>query len=174
MATTNSVEKQKSTRHTLSILVKYNLNVLSRIIGIFSGRGFEVDSISFGAGQDSGQALITITTHGDEHIVEQITKQLHKIIEVLKVTDLTYKQFAERELALVKVAATSSSRSEVMQIAQVFQAKIIDISPEKLSLEVTGNNDKVNAFIAMLRPFGISEIARTGSVALKREYNGSL
>ncbi|MFW6157213.1 MAG: acetolactate synthase small subunit [Balneolaceae bacterium] len=170
----NGIKSKKATKHTLSILVKYNLNALSRIIGIFSGRGFEIDSISFGAGQESGQALITITTSGDEQIIEQITKQLHKIIDVLKVTDLTYEQFAERELALIKVAATSSNRSEVMQIAQVFQAKIIDISPEKLSLEVTGNRDKVNACISMVRPFGISEIARTGSVALRREYNGSL
>jgi len=169
----NGVETTQK-KHTLSVLVSYNLNALSRIIGIFSGKGFEIDSISFGSGEESGLARITITTHGDEQIIEQITKQLNKIIDVVKVTDLTYDYFVERELALVKVAATASSRSEVMQVAQVFRAKVIDISPDKLAIEVTGNRDKVDAFIGMMRPFGISEIARTGSVALKREYNGSV
>lgn len=169
----NGVETA-SKKHTLSVLVSYNLNALARIIGIFSGKGFEIDSISFGSGEESGLARITITTHGDEQIIEQITKQLNKIIDVVKVTDLTYEYFVERELALVKVAATASSRSEVMQVAQVFRAKVIDISPEKLAIEVTGNRDKVDAFIGMMRPFGISEIARTGSVALKREYNGAV
>lgn len=166
--------KKEDQKHTLSMVVSYNLNALSRIIGIFSGKGFEIDSISFGSGEESGLARITITTQGDSKIIEQITKQLNKIIDVVKVTDLTYEYFVERELALVKVAATASSRSEVMQIAQVFRAKVIDISPEKLSLEATGNRDKIDAFIGMLRPFGISEVARTGSVALKREYNGSV
>lgn len=174
MTTTGNGVQTSTKKHTLSVLVSYNLNALARIIGIFSGKGFEIDSISFGSGEESGLARITITTHGDEQIIEQITKQLNKIIDVVKVTDLTYEYFVERELALVKVAATASSRSEVMQVAQVFRAKVIDISPDKLAIEVTGNRDKVDAFIGMLRPFGISEIARTGSVALKREYNGAV
>ncbi|MDX1617596.1 MAG: acetolactate synthase small subunit [Balneolaceae bacterium] len=174
MTTTQNGVETTTKKHTLSVLVSYNLNALSRIIGIFSGKGFEIDSISFGSGEESGLARITITTHGDEQIIEQITKQLNKIIDVVKVTDLTYDYFVERELALVKVAATASSRSEVMQVAQVFRAKVIDISPDKLAIEVTGNRDKVDAFIGMMRPFGISEIARTGSVALKREYNGAV
>lgn len=174
MNTQNNGTIATARKHTLSVLVSYNLNALCRILGIFSGKGFEIDSISFGSGEESGLARITITTHGDEQIIEQITKQLNKVIDVVKVTDLTFDDFVERELALVKVAATSSNRSEVMQVAQVFRAKVIDISPEKLAIEVTGNGDKVDAFIGMMRPFGISEVARTGSVALKREYSGNV
>lgn len=171
MATTTTKKEKQS--HTLSVVVNHNLNAFSRVIGVFSGRGFEVDSVSFGTSTKNGHARITITTHGDDQVIEQITKQLHKIVDVVKVNDLTYEYFVDRELALVKVAATTSSRSEVMQIAQVFQAKVIDISPEKISMEVTGTRDKIDAFLSMLRPFGIAEVARTGSVALKREFNGS-
>jgi len=169
-------EDQQETmqKHTISVLVGHNLNALSRIIGIFSGKNFEIDSISFGSSKESDLARITITTHGSKQLIEQITKQLNKIIDVVKVNDLTYEDFVERELALVKVTATRSSRSEIMQIAQVFRAKVIDISPEKLAIEVTGNRDKCNALIGMLAPFGIDEIARTGSVALKREFDGSV
>ncbi|NGP87209.1 acetolactate synthase small subunit [Fodinibius halophilus] len=173
----STAQKQVQTdeqKHTLSVVVSYNLNALSRIIGIFSSKGFEIDSISFGSGKESGLARITITTHGDEQIIEQITKQLHKIIDVVTVADLTYESFVERELALVKVKASNSARSEIMQITQVFRAKVIDISPGKLAIEITGNRDKIDAFIGMVRPFGIIELARTGSVALKREFNGSV
>jgi len=161
-------------RHTISVVVAQNLNALARIIGIFSGRGFEIDSISFGTGGDPDKARVTITTVGDQHIVEQITKQLHKVIDVIKVTDLTFEPFVERELAIIKVNTNTrpNDRSEIMQIAQVFRAKIIDISQKKISMEVTGNKDKIDAAIGMMRPFGIAEIARTGSVALKREYQG--
>lgn len=171
MATTTQNTIQS---HTLSVVVNHNLNAFSRVIDVFSGRGFEVDSVSFGTSTQDGLARITITTKGDDQVIEQITKQLHKIVDVVKVNDLTYEYFVDRELALIKIAATSSNRSEVMQISQVFQAKVIDISPEKISMEVTGNRDKIDAFISMLRPFGIAEVARTGSVALKREYNGSV
>ncbi len=166
-------EQNSSPKHTISVLVEHNFNALSRIVGLFSGRGFEIDSISFGHGQEPGLARITITTRGDEQIIEQITKQLHKIIDVHKVTDLTYEPLVERELALIKVYAPPSARSEIMQIVNVFRAKIIDISPEKLTIEITGNQDKVNASMGMLRQFGIVEIARTGSVALRREFQGS-
>lgn len=155
------------------MLANHNLNALCRIVGIFSGRGFDIDSISFGTGEQPGLARITLTTHGDEHIVEQITKQLHKVIDVVKVKDLTFESYIERELAIIKVTATPSSRSEIMQITQVFRAKIIDLSPDYLSVEVTGNKDKIDAALEMLRPFGIKEVARTGSVALKREFNGT-
>lgn len=175
MTNDTSVKKEKKApRHTLSVLVNHNLNAISRIIGIFSGKGFEIDSMSYGTEEESGKARITITTRGDETIIEQITKQLHKIVDVLKVNDLTYDQFVDRELALVKVSASSSERSEIMQLAQVFRAKIIDISTEKMGVEVTGNQDKIDALIGMLRPYGISEIARTGTVALRREYSGKV
>ena len=174
MTITNNQLKRTANKHTLSVLVYHNMNTFSRIIGIFSGQGYEIDSLSFGTEKEAGQAQITITTHGDEQIIEQITKQLHNIVDVKKVTDLTYEHFVDRELALVKVAANVNHRSEVMQIAQVFHAKVIDISPDKLSIQVTGNSDKIDAFIGMVRPFGVAEVARTGSVAVKREYNGSI
>ncbi|MEL7833855.1 acetolactate synthase small subunit [Fodinibius sp. Rm-B-1B1-1] len=174
MSSTQNGTATNQTKHTLSVVVKYNLNALSRIIGIFSSKGFEIDSISFGSGKETGLARITITTHGDEQIIEQITKQLHKIIDVVTVSDLTHQSFVEREMALVKVKAQRSARSEIMQITDIFRAKIIDISPDNLAIEITGNRDKVNAFIGMVRPFGIIELARTGTVALKREFEGSV
>ena len=173
MKVTNQMIRTEN-QHTLSVVVYHNMNTFSRIIGIFSGQGYEIDSLSFGTEKKAGQAQITITTHGDEQVIEQITKQLHKVVDVIKVTDLTYKKFVDRELALIKVCADSKCRSEVMQVAQVFNAKVIDISPDKLSIEVTGNSDKIDAFIGMVHPFGVAEVARTGTVAVKREYNGSI
>lgn len=164
--------EKESRKHTISVLMSNSFNSLSRIVGLFSGRGFDIDSISFGTGQEPGLARVTITTHGDEQIIEQIAKQLHKIVDVLKVHDLTYEAYVERELALVKVNATKSTRSEIMQLVNVFRAKIIDISKDSLTVEVTGSEDKVNAAMGMLRQFGIIEVARTGTVALKREWQG--
>ena len=165
-------ENEKMTKHTISVLVDHNLNALSRIIGMFNGRGFDIDSISFGEGHQPGLARITITTRGDEKIVEQITKQLHNVIDVVKVKDLTFEPFVERELALIKVSAPINRRSEILQVVDIFRAKIIDISPDKLTIEVTGKSEKITAVLGMLRQFGIIEVARTGSVALKREFNG--
>lgn len=156
--------------HTLSVLVSHNLNSFSRIIGIFSGKGFEIDSISLGPEADPGLARITLTTRGDEKIIEQIVKHLHNVVDVLKVTNLTHKKSIARELALIKVSTTSNSRSEIMLVSQAFRAKVVDISSDKLSLEVTGNSDKIDAFIEVLRPYGISAVARTGSVAISREF----
>ena len=158
-------------KHTISVSVQHSFNALSRIVGLFSGRGYKIDSISFGDGEEPGMARVTITSSGDDQIIEQITKQLHKIIDVHKVVDLTYMPF-ERDLALIKVTATQTNRSEIMQICGVFRGKIIDITPKTLTIEVTGKKDKVDAAISMLKPFGIKEVARTGSVALKREFKG--
>lgn len=159
-------------KHTLSVLLKHNLNSFSRIIQIFSGKGFEIDSITFASEADPGMARITVTTYGDEKTVEQITKHMHNVIDVVKVTDLTHKKFIERELALIKVSSSKSGRTEIMLIAQAFNAKVIDLSQDKLSLEVSGNRDKIDALIEVLRPFGIASVARTGSVAMKREFKG--
>jgi len=159
-------------KHTLSVLLKHNLNSFSRIIQIFSGKGFEIDSITFASEADPGMARITVTTYGDEKTVEQITKHMHNVIDVLKVTDLTHKKFIERELALIKVSSSKAGRTEIMLIAQAFNAKVIDLSQDKLSLEVSGNRDKIDALIEVLRPFGIASVARTGSVAMKREFKG--
>ncbi|MFQ5676923.1 MAG: acetolactate synthase small subunit [bacterium] len=159
-------------KHTISVYFQNNFNALSRIVGLFSGRGFNVDSISFGESREPEMAHMTITTKGDERIIEQINNQLDKIIDVVKVEDLTYSPFVERELALIKVNSTPASRSQIVELANVFRAKIIDISPGTLTIEVTGKKDKVNAAIGMLRRFGLEEVARTGAVALKREFAG--
>ncbi len=159
-------------KHTISVYFQNNFNALSRIIGLFSGRGFNIDSVSFGEAKEPGMARMTITTEGDEQIIGQINTQLGKIVDVVKVTDLTYEPFVERELALVKITSTPETRSDIIEVVNVFRAKIIDISPKSLTIEVTGKRDKVNAAIGMLRPFGLLEVARTGSVALEREFKG--
>lgn len=160
-------------RHTLSVIFENSLNAIPRIVGLFSGRGYNITSISFGEGENPGMTRATITTQGDEQIIEQIAKQLHKLIDVVKVTDLTYEPFVERELALIKVQSTTATRAEIMQITDIFRGKIIDISPKTLTVEVTGKEDKIDAAISLLSPFGVREIARTGSVALKREFSGN-
>jgi len=144
-----------------------------RIAGLFSGRGFNIDSISVGSAEEPGLSRMTIVTHGDDKVIEQITKQLNKVVEVIKVIDLTGVSNVHRELALIKVHAPAEQRSEVLQIAGVFRANIVDISPKTVTIEATGSEDKVDAIISMLRPFGLKEIARTGRVALKREFQGA-
>ena len=160
-------------KHTLSVQFQNRINAIPRMAGLFSGRGYNIESISFGHGEEPGISRATITTEGDEQIIEQIAKQLHKLVDVLKVVDLTYESFVERELALIKVHSTQSTRSEIMQVANIFRAKIIDISPKTLTIEITGKEDKVNAAIGMLRQYGIREVARTGIAALKREFQGN-
>lgn len=158
-------------RHTLSVLFENKFNAIPRIVGLFSGRGYNINSISFGQGEDPETTRATITTYGDEKVVEQIAKQLNKLVDVIKVTNLTQTSFVERELALVKVQATTATRTEIMQVTDIFRGTIIDVSAKSLTIEITGKEDKINAAIGMLEPFGIREISRTGSVALKREYN---
>lgn len=157
-------------KHTLSLLVENNPGTLSRIAGQLNGRGFNIDSIAVGHAEESGTTRITLVTHGDDTIIEQITKQLNKIVDVIKVTDLTETNFVNRELALIKIQVLPDQRLEIMQIADVFRGKIVDISPRSLTIEVTGIEDKIDALVSLLRPFGIKEVARTGPVALKREY----
>jgi len=159
-------------KHTISLLVENSLGCLVRIAGLFSGRGFNIDSISVGQAAEKDLSRMTIVTQGDEEIVEQIIKQLNKVVEVIKVTDLTNVSHVNRELALIKVSATPEQRSEVIQIVDVFRGKIVDISPKTLTIEATGSEDKVNAIISMLRPFGLREVARTGRVAQRRELQG--
>ncbi len=161
-------------KHTLSVLFENKFNAIPRMVGMFSGRGYNINSISFGQGEEPGLTRATITTEGDEQIIEQIAKQLNRIVDVIKVIDLTYESFVERELALIKVNSTPATRSEIMQVADIFRAKIIDLSPKTLTIEVTGNEDKIDAIIGMLQEFGVREIARTGGVALKREFTGNV
>ena len=161
-------------KHTISILVENKFGALNRIVGLFSARGYNIDSISVGTSEDDSVARVTIVSKGDDDIIEQIIKQLNKLVDVTKVVDLTYDSFVERELVLVKVSANRTTRPELMQISEIFRSKIIDISPRSITVEATGSEQKVDALIKMLSPFGIKEIARTGRVALKREFEGAV
>ena len=137
---------------------------------MFSAKGYNIDSLTVGPTEDPDVSRMTIVTRADDQIMEQITKQLNKLIDVVKVIDLTFESFVERELALVKVSSTTTTRPEVLQIAEIFRAKVVDVSPRTLTLEATGSQQKVDAIVNMLKPFGIKEVARTGRVAMKREY----
>ena len=159
-------------KHTISLLVENKFGAFNRISGLFAAKGYNIDSLSVGPTEDDSVSRMTIVTRGDDGIMEQITKQLNKLINTLKVTDLTYENFVERDLALIKVQATPETRSEIMQVAEIFRAKIIDISPKTVTIEAVGSQNKIEAIIKMLKPFVIKEMARTGRVALKREFQG--
>ncbi|HCO12148.1 MAG TPA: acetolactate synthase small subunit [Desulfonauticus sp.] len=155
-------------RHVLSVLVENEPGVLSRVAGLFSGRGFNIESLNVGPTLEPDISLMTITTRGDEQIVEQIVKQLRKLITVIKVVDLTYEQAVEREMVLIKVNAEDEKRAEVLRIADIFRCKVVDVSPSDLTLEITGDQNKIKAIINLLQRFGIKEFARSGTVALRR------
>ena len=156
-------------RHTIAVLVENQFGVLARISGLFSGRGFNIDSLSVGETDDPSISRITLVVKGDETILEQIMKQLHRLVDVIKVSDLTQDEFIERELALIKVDADSNTRSEIIQIADVFRGKVLDVAPSSLTIEVTGTEEKVNGMISLLRDFRIREVVRSGKIAISRE-----
>ncbi len=160
--------------HTISVLVENRFGAFNRVAGMFAAKGYNIDSLSVGPTEEEDISRMTIVTRGDDQIIEQITKQLNKLIDTIKVVDLTFDSFVERELVLVKVQSTQSTRAEIIQIAEIFRAKVVDISPKSLTLESTGGQQKVDAIIKMLKPFGIKELARTGRVALKREFQGQV
>jgi acetolactate synthase-1/3 small subunit len=155
-------------RHTISVLVENKFGVLARVAGLFSGRGYNIDSLNVGETEDPSISRMTIVARGDDRIIEQITKQLNKLIDVIKVTDLTSEEHVERELVLIKVSAPSKVRSEIIQLADIFRSSIVDVSLESLVISAIGAEDKVNALIEMLEPYGIREIARSGKVAISR------
>ncbi|WP_291322453.1 acetolactate synthase small subunit [Desulfonatronospira sp.] len=155
-------------RHVLSVLVENEPGVLSRVAGLFSGRGFNIDTLNVGPTLEKGVSLMTISTHGDEQIIEQIIKQLRKLITVIKVVDLSGTKAVEREMVLIKVHATDSSRAEILRIVDIFRCKVVDVSIDELTMEVTGDQGKIVAIVNMLQRFGIKEFARTGTVAMKR------
>jgi acetolactate synthase-1/3 small subunit len=163
---------QSAHKHTISVLLENKFGALNRVAGMFSAKGYNLESITVGPTEDITVSRMTLVTRGDDAIIEQIIKQLNKLIDTLKVVDLTYDSFMERELALIKVGTTTANRSEIMQIVEIFQGKIIDISHKTVTVEATGSGQKVDAIIKMLKPFHIKEIARTGRVALKREFVG--
>lgn len=155
-------------KHVLACIVENRSGVLSRVAGMFSRRGFNIDSISVGVTEDPRYSRMTITVTGDKDELEQVSKQLHKLIDVIKVSDLTEDDMVERELVLVKVSADSENRTEILQIVDIFRARIIDVSERSLIVEATGDSGKIDAMVNMLRPFGIKELVRTGRVALAR------
>ncbi len=156
-------------RHIISVLVENKFGVLSRVSGLFSGRGYNIESISVGPTLDSKTAQMTIVTVGDDQIIEQITKQLNKLIDVIKVADLTEFDHVEREMALIKVSPRPEARAEALRLADIFRAVIVDSSPKTYTIQVTGDEKKIEAIIELLRPLGIKEIVRTGKVAIARE-----
>lgn len=156
-------------KQTISVLVEDEAGVLTRIAGLFARRGFNIESLAVGPAEQVGVSRITMVVPGDEQVVEQLIKQLYKLISVLKVQDISQQPCVERELMLIKVNATASNRAEVIELAQIFRARIVDLSEEALTIEVVGDPGKIVAIIQMLNKFGIREIARTGKIALIRE-----
>ena len=156
-------------KYTLAVLVENESGVLSRISGLFSRRGFNIESLAVGPAEQIGISRITIVLSGDTRTIEQMTKQLYKLINILKVQDITNIPCVERELMLLKVHTTKSTQTEILEIAQVFRAKIVDLANESLTLEVTGDPGKMVAIEQLLLKFGINEIARTGKIALARD-----
>jgi acetolactate synthase-1/3 small subunit len=156
-------------KHLLSILVDNEPGVLSRITGLFSGRGYNIESLSVAETVDPGISRITMVTKGSPMIIEQIQKQLNKLINVLKVIDLTGTQYVQREMALVKVNARADHRAEILRITDIFRGQVVDVGMEHFTLKIEGDAEKIEAVLNLLKPFGIREIARTGCVALPRE-----
>ena len=155
-------------RHTISILVENKFGVLTRVAGLFSGRGYNIDSLNVAPTQDPTASRMTIVTRGDDATLEQIIKQLNKLPDALEVTDFREDEFVDRELVLVKVGVDSKTRADVMQITDIFRAKIVDVQPSNLTVEITGTEDKVNKFLELMKPYGVKELTRTGKVALGR------
>ncbi|MEM1367189.1 MAG: acetolactate synthase small subunit [Cyanobacteria bacterium P01_H01_bin.15] len=156
-------------KHTLSVLVEDEAGVLTRIAGLFARRGYNIESLAVGPAEQDGVSRITMVVPGDDQTIEQLTKQLNKLIHVLDIIDVTHRPCVERELMLIKVNANAGNRAEAIQVAQVFRARIVDISEDTITVEVVGDPGKMVAFINMLQKFGVNEVARTGKIALTRE-----
>ena len=159
-------------KHTLSILVENKPGVLTRVAGLFARRGFNIESLAVGLSEDPKLSRITIVIDGDEHPVDQVTKQLHKLINVLKIRDLDPGNAVSAELLLVRVAGEGDKRDEVLQIAEIFKAKIVDVDRRSLTLRVVGANDKLEALLELLQPLGVLEVVRTGTIAMGRGRGG--
>ena len=164
----NGISEEK---HCLSLMVENRPGVLSRIVGLFSGRGFNIESLCVAETVEANVSRITLVTRGDMMIIEQIKKQLNKLINVIKVIDLTNRNFVQRDMALVKVRARPENRAEILRMVDIFRGKVVDVGTEFFTVEVTGDLGKVKAFLKLLKPMGIKEIARTGTIALAREDN---
>lgn len=155
-------------RHTISILVENKFGVLTRVAGLFSGRGYNIDTLNVGPTEDATASRMTIVTRGDDATLEQIVKQLNKLVDVIEVQDFRDGEYVDRELVLVKVQVDSKSRAEVMQITDIFRGKIVDVQPNTLTIEITGDESKIEKFLVLMKTFGIIELSRTGKVVLPR------
>ncbi|MSR64513.1 MAG: acetolactate synthase small subunit [Verrucomicrobiae bacterium] len=156
-------------RHTISILVENKFGVLARIAGLFSGRGFNIDSLNVAPTKDATLSRMTVVVKGDDSVLEQVTKQLNKLIDVIKVQDFRDGEYVDRELLLMKIGTDKETRSEVMQICDIFRAKIVDVQAKSLLIEMTGAQAKIEAFLELMERFGIQELTRTGRVAMSRK-----
>lgn len=159
-------------RHTISLLVENKFGVLSRVAGLFSGRGYNIESLSVGETLDPQLAQMTIVTSGDDQIIEQITKQLNKLIDVVKVTDMVEFDHVEREMILIKITPRVDRKVEALRLAEIFRGRVVDSSEKTFTIEITGDEDKIKAFINLMKPMGIKELVRTGKVAIQREGTG--
>ncbi len=155
-------------RHVISLLVENEFGVLARIAGLFSGRGFNIESLNVAETLDPSVSRMTLVTRGNDQIIEQIIKQLNKLVSVIKVMDLTGSDYVDREMALVKVAAEAASRAEILRIVDIFRGRVVDVSAKTYTVEITGDEEKVQAVVNLLLPMGILEIVRTGKVAISR------
>jgi acetolactate synthase-1/3 small subunit len=160
-------------KRTLSVLVENNPGALSRIAGLFSGRGFNIESLCVAATLDPTLSRLTLATSGDEFIIEQIVKQLNRLVDVYKVVDVSEGEFVQREMALIKVRAEQETRAEILRMCDIFRCKVVDVSSKTYTIEVTGPESKLRAVIELLHPLGIKEIARTGTIAMVREKKTS-
>ncbi len=160
-------------KHTISVLVENHFGVLARVSGLFSARGFNIDSLCVGETEDPSASRMTVVVEGDDRVLEQIVRQLQKLVEVIEVTDLTKESYVERELVMIKVAVNGSGRTPIIEVANVFRAKVVDINPDSMIVEATGSEGKIRAFIDMMRPFGIKELVRTGRIAMARSLKNN-
>ena len=155
-------------KHVISVLVENKVGVLSRITGLFSGRGFNIESLAVGETEDTNISRMTIVVSGDDSILEQVRKQLGKVVDTIKVTDYTGTDYVERNLILIKVSALPGKRNEIIELVDVFRGKIIDVGQKDMIVEISGPEDRLEAVLNLLRPFGIKEVARTGRIAMNR------
>ena len=155
-------------KHTLSVLLRNKPGALSRVTGLFSGRGFNIESLCVAETLDPQVSCLTLVTRGNEQIIEQIMKQLHKLIDVIKVSDISEGEYVEREMVLIRMKAEAGTRAEVLRVIDIFRGKVVDVSPTSYTVEITGSESKVRAVIDILRPIGIKEIVRTGTIAMAR------
>src|SRR5271156_5302852 len=158
-----------SMRHTVSVLVENKFGVLTRVAGLFSGRGYNIDTLNVAPTQQANTSRMTIVTVGDDATLDQIVKQLNKLVNVLEVHDFRESEFIDRELVLVRVEVNAKSRAEIMQMTDIFRAKIVDVQPQTLTIEITGNESKIDKFLRLMSTFGVLELTRTGKIALARK-----